>query len=646
MAVSNPFSLGGTGQKTAGGKPLGSSSWLTAQSPEYQSFLGHTSNDVSGGPSQGGPLDWNRWGAGVNASGTFNPFALGFEGQFGGQTTDPSGEGDTQFQVSPEFQSWATERGYQPGMLPGVSGGYASPTYGLLGQDQQPVAGSEWRAPVDKGSDFRDLAFNALALYGAGSGLNAAINGAGAGAAAGGTATTGAGPASAGAQTGSLSTMGQVAVPELAATAAAPTATVGGSGAASGITAQQAMQAGGAVAGAGGAGGGSGQSTPITSADYSTELPAEFGGVQQTSGANPTGDPTRAALYGDTGYGAGMTGAETGPAGGSSFQMPEWLSSFGQQFGGDAQKLFSQLLLARGVQAMGPNAPATPDYGQLANQQTASNQQTAEFNANLNRVNTTTPMGSQTFNRVADPTAPGGYRYESDIQFSPEQQALYRSETANQQAMQDLAGQMQGRVGAGLQNPFSLSGAGEAGRVNSDPNAFSAERDQVTQALYDRMTRTREPAMERAREQLDTRLKNQGLMPGTEAYDNAMQTMLEAQSSELQDLTSRAIEAGGAEQTRLNNALLANTGFNNQTRSQGIQELLLERQQPLTEFNSLRTGNTPTLPTFQPFGFSQAAPTNTMAPAQMQYGANVDQYNARVGQYQNLLNFLTKGSGS
>lgn len=638
MAVSSPFSLGGTeGRKTTGVNPFGLSgqrqTWIGANSPEYAQLRNEQStlaaNSEGGGTaSMVQNLDWNP---------AFDYSKTGYTGANNGwnfSSADEVSGGKSGWSMDDSLRSYLDQGGFQPGYTEGGQGAYSQSRMAILGPDGQPVSGTEYTNPADTGSDLRDFALYSAALYGAGSGLNAAMGGGGAGAGAGaaeaGTGTMGSGGAAGGTQVGALETMGQVAMPEIGATAAAPTATVGGTGTASGITAQQALGGASALGGVD-MGGGEGVDPDM--------------GVAQGSGQG--GDPTKAALYGAEGYGSGMTGAETAAYDStlSQGQMPEWLKNFGTQFGGDAQKLLSQLILAKGVQAAGPKAPATPDYSGLATQQATQNQQTAELNANLNRVNTTTPMGSQTFKRVADPTAPGGYRYESDIKFSPEQQALYDSETANQQSMQDLAGQMQGRVGAGLQNPFSLGGVGAAGKVNADPNAFSAERDQVTQAMYDRMTRTREPAMQRAREQLDTRLKNQGLMPGTEAYDNAMQTMLEAQSGELQDLTSRAIEAGGAEQSRLNAALLANTGFNNQTRSQGIQELLLERQQPLTEFNSLRTGNTPTLPSFQPFGFAQAAPTNTMAPAQMQYGANIDKYNAQVGQYQNLLNFLTKGSG-
>jgi hypothetical protein len=145
--------------------------------------------------------------------------------------------------------------------------------------------------------------------------------------------------------------------------------------------------------------------------------------------------------------------------------------------------------------------------------------------------------------------------------------------------------------------------------------------------------------MERDVSGLDTQLRNQGLMPGTEAYDHSLQQLRQQQGQDMNDLALRAVLAQGQEQSRLGQLDLGLGGFNNQTRGQSIQEALLQRQQPLSEFNAFRTGNTPTLPQFQPYGMTNTQPAPTFAGTQAQYGAGLDQYNASTGGLQSLLNF-------
>lgn len=354
-------------------------------------------------------------------------------------------------------------------------------------------------------------------------------------------------------------------------------------------------------------------------------------------------------LAGEAGYGMGTDlGYSVGAGGGSG-----WGSTLGSlgtaasQFLTDNPWAGSLVKGAAGTlgaglasRALTGSPPTGPSASSLISQQSGANTDAALLQAQLNRVDTTTPFGSQKFGRVADPSAPGGYRYTQDISFSPTQQKLYDAETSNQIASQGIAGNMQGRVADSVANPLDLSSAGAAEKAMSG-DAFSQDRDKVTSALFDRLTRLRKPQMDRDRSALDVQLRNQGLMPGTEAYDNGMKSMLDSQNTEMSDAADRALLAGGTEQSRLQADSRANAGLNNQVRSQAVQETLLKRQQPLAEFNSFRTGNTPTLPTFQPFGMGSVSPVNTTAAAQTQYQSQADAYNAKIAQMQSLLNFGT-----
>ena len=438
---------------------------------------------------------------------------------------------------------------------------------------------------------------------------------------------------------------------------------------------------GGATALAGGFGGGAAGAAPggtplgIEGATYA--MPgaeggfslANLGGAEAGAGGLSAGAVDSAALGvdGAAGFIPGVDSAASGFAGAATAPRSANLGSLGSAVGtgtglanlasslkeagsGAANFLSENPTLGRfaggvgaglATQALAGSPPTGPNAAALTQQQNASNLSAAQQQAQLNRVDTTTPFGFQKFGQVADPSVPGGMRYTQEIGLSPEQRQLYDAETSNQIASQGVASGMQGRVAQSVANPLDLSGAGQAEKALS-ADRFSADRDKVTSALFDRLTRLRKPQMDRDRAALDVQLRNQGLMPGTEAYDNGMRSMLDSQGTEMSNFADQAVTAGGAEQSRLQTDSRANSSLNNNVRNQAISETLLQRQQPLTEYNSFRTGNAPTLPTFQPFGMGSVAPTNTTAAANSQYQSQSDAYNAKIARLQSLLNFGTQ----
>jgi hypothetical protein len=80
--------------------------------------------------------------------------------------------------------------------------------------------------------------------------------------------------------------------------------------------------------------------------------------------------------------------------------------------------------------------------------------------------------------------------------------------------------------------------------------------------MFERELSLMKPQMDRAEKALDLQLRQQGLMPGTEGYDNAMGDLRQTQTQQLADLTQRSILAGGAEQSRLAGLDLAKTQYN------------------------------------------------------------------------------------
>ena len=91
-------------------------------------------------------------------------------------------------------------------------------------------------------------------------------------------------------------------------------------------------------------------------------------------------------------------------------------------------------------------------------------------------------------------------------------------------------------------------------------------QDQFAQTQFDRNMSLQGPQMERQRAGLDNRLRNQGLAPGTAAYDNAMKDLRNQQGEATSRMSQDAVMAGSAEQQRQFERELAG-------RQQGVSEI-------------------------------------------------------------------------
>lgn len=202
------------------------------------------------------------------------------------------------------------------------NGGNANYRYLVDTQANNKILGQE--SNFDRGFDvIKDLVLPAAAIWGGGALLGSALGG-GAAAAGGGGATAGGGAAASSA--GAAGTLGATYIP----TAIAPIASApitGGLGAAA-ATLPEFAAIGGSLGGIGAVAPTLGASyiptaiSPIASAPITGGMAAsaaalpEFATLGSLGGLGSAaavgGDATKAALLGDTGYGAGMTGAQTG----------------------------------------------------------------------------------------------------------------------------------------------------------------------------------------------------------------------------------------------------------------------------------------------------------------------------------------------
>ncbi|PDT47443.1 hypothetical protein CO661_11920 [Sinorhizobium fredii] len=239
------------------------------------------------------------------------------------------------------------------------------------------------------------------------------------------------------------------------------------------------------------------------------------------------------------------------------------------------------------------SAPKSPDPQETASAQTATNIGTAVANNVMGNVNQVTPDGNLTYTYTTqkwkDPLS--GKEYDLQVPtatqtLSQQQQAIKNQTDAAELNMASLANSQSGKLNDLLGKPMDMSkapAAGNAGAIGlpqyqqfqggpdlqtSLDNAGDITRSydvdfdtsKYEQALMDRLN----PQLEQDRAALETRLANQGLQPGSEAYNRA----IDQASRQSNDARISAILNAGQEQSRLAGLARDQAGFQNAAQQQ------------------------------------------------------------------------------
>jgi len=246
-----------------------------------------------------------------------------------------------------------------------------------------------------------------------------------------------------------------------------------------------------------------------------------------------------------------------------------------------------------------PSAPAAPDYTGAAQATAAGSLDAARVAAKANRVNQYTPYGNITYQNGINGDQD---QWRSDISLSPTGKTLLDYQNNASLGLGNQTNQALNRVGQTLSQPFD----------------YGSVQD-VQDASYKAQTDRLDPQWEQRQQSTETQLVNQGLRPGTEAYDNAMR-----------DFNYGRTDAyGQARQNAINTA------------PQTYQMAASLRNQPLNELNALRTGSQVTNPTFsQAPQQGQTAGPDLLGAANSQYGAAMGNYNAQQASNSNFMNGL------
>ena len=251
--------------------------------------------------------------------------------------------------------------------------------------------------------------------------------------------------------------------------------------------------------------------------------------------------------------------------------------------------------------------PPAPDYAGAAQATAQGNLEATRAATAANRINQYTPYGSLTYAHNPEEGNPDG-GWSQTVNLSPVGQQLLDYSNNAALGLGEQTGLALDRVGQGLSQPFDFGSVGDV--QNAAEGAITSRLD---------------PLWDRKQQQTETQLVNQGLRPGTEAYDNAMKDFNFGRNDAYQQ------------------AILA--GIN--TMPQTFQLANSLRNQPLNELNALRTGSQVTNPTFNQVPQQQTTTgANMLGAAQAQGQYDMGLYNANVAQDNAMMNGLFSLGGA
>lgn len=328
-----------------------------------------------------------------------------------------------------------------------------------------------------------------------------------------------------------------------------------------------------------------------------------------------------------------------------------------------------------------PSPPAAPDYAGAAKEQGVANVEAARLGGRLSNPNVYGPYGSQvvTFGENDQPTI--------TQTLNPQAQQTLEAQQRVQTGLANLGEQGIGTAKQILGTPFSFGGPaiqtslGDAGPIQTGVNPAGYEArgaldtsgiasmpvnagTTAQQAIMSRL----DPSIAKNRVSTETQLINQGLRPGSEAYNNAINLLgqqendqrtqaalqginldfaanqqgfgqatqqnaiaNQASAQNLQNLQNYQQQQNAAQATQFNQGL-AGAQFGNTAQQNALAQALQQRQLPLNEITALMSGSQIQNPTFQAYqGQSVApAPVAQAAAQQAQFDQNI--YNQQMGQ--------------
>ena len=272
----------------------------------------------------------------------------------------------------------------------------------------------------------------------------------------------------------------------------------------------------------------------------------------------------------------------------------------------------------------GGDDPAAPDYAGAAKETAAGNLEAAKYATVANRANQYNPYGSLTWERGATDYDP----WTQKVNFTPEGQKQFDLQNQLQTKYAQTANTGFDKARQVFENPnIDTSGMPEFTGVDLSQLARAPINPGMTaqEALLSRLN----PSLANDEEALRTRLANQGIGLGSNAYTREMGLQGQRGTDLRLQAAAQGISLDQAARQQGLNEQLAIAGLNSGQRAQMLQEKYTQQSRPLDLINALRTGAQVQNPQFQSYAQQQTTTgPDLLGAANQQYGQQMAGYNA------------------
>lgn len=287
------------------------------------------------------------------------------------------------------------------------------------------------------------------------------------------------------------------------------------------------------------------------------------------------------------------------------------------------------------------SAPPPPDYAAAARATAAGNASAAQVAQYGSMTNQVTPYGQVNYTAQNVGKTPQGdplNQWTQTVSLTPEQQRLFDQNVAINQQLGDVAQKGVGYVGQALDKPLDFSSAQQL----YTPGEI---QQQASSAAYKNASQYLDPQFEQSEQQLSSRLANQGITQGSEAYNTAMANQGRQKQQAYESARNQAYLQGlqGAQQSYTQ-------GMG--TRQQQIAELQALRQDPINMLNSVRTGaqmqvaQMPQVGQSNPAALNQVAGPDMLGAVNAQYTGESNNVNAANAANAQMWGSVIGGAGA
>ncbi|WP_395449951.1 tail fiber domain-containing protein [Aminobacter sp. UC22_36] len=252
-----------------------------------------------------------------------------------------------------------------------------------------------------------------------------------------------------------------------------------------------------------------------------------------------------------------------------------------------------------------PKAPTPPDPKETSAASTGTNISTAIANSWLNNANQVTPDGTITYTKSGEEKITDPYTGKT---YTIPKTTVTTQLSAAQQAIKDQTDKAQLNLGTLANNQSSFLNSYMA-------KPFDGSNEAVEGRLMELGRKRLDPLLAQQQDQLTTRLANQGIMPGSAAYDRAM------------------AQQGQSANDAYNQLLLSGRG-------QAFAEAQAVRNQPINEITALLSGSQVSAPKAQGYTGSTIPTTDNAGLINENFNQKMNIYNQQMAQSQGLLGGL------